>query len=157
MIDIVENIIATELREVLNSSLSLQLLKCYSKLYLNGAMPRACSRSQTNYYNQLKIDGLKRAKEMEEILNRTCALNEGICIYVKSLGMHLSNVNITDAIALKGIKEGFIKLSQFKRLPVNYVNSEAEIETTLQVETSNKIENEINNKGRKQKIKRKAK
>ena len=65
MIQEIEEILSKPVKEVINSPLSLTLLKIYSTLYLGGGQPRWCERSQTSYYNQLAIDGLKKAKQME--------------------------------------------------------------------------------------------
>lgn len=119
MISDINEILSKDVKEVINSPLSIKLLKIYSALYLGGGQPRWCEKSQTSYYNQIAIDGIKKASEMnKEIIERTCELKSDIQIYVSSLGMHIMNSNITDKIAIEGLKKGYLKESNFVKLPI---------------------------------------
>ena len=119
MIDDINEILSKTAKEVIKSPLSLKLLKIYSTLYLGGGQPRWCEKSQTSYYNQIAIDGLKKAEQMEEsgILTRTCELDKDLLIQVTALQMHITHFNITDWLACEGLTKGFLKESQFVKLP----------------------------------------
>ena len=126
MVQEIEEILSKPVKEVISSPLSLTLLKIYSTLYLGGGQPRWCERSQTSYYNQLAIDGIKKAKQMENsgVLTRTCELKPDMLIYASSLAMHITKSNITDWIACEGLTKGFLKESQFIKLPDCWLNKD---------------------------------
>ena len=126
MVQEIELILSKDVKEVISSPLSLTLLKIYSTLYLGGGQPRWCERSQTSYYNQLAIDGLKKAKQMENsgVLTRTCELKKDMLIYVASLAIHITHSNITDWLACEGLTKGFLKESQFIKLPDCWLNKD---------------------------------
>ena len=126
MVSDIEEILSKTVKEVIGSPLSLKLLKVYSTLYLGGGQPRWCERSQTSYYNQLAIDGIKKARQMENsgVLERTCELKPDMLIYVASMAMHITKSNITDWIACEGLTKGFLKESQFVKLPDCWLNKE---------------------------------
>lgn len=116
MIEQIKTILSKPVEEVINSPLSLVLLKCYSVLYLNGGQPRACAVSQRGYYAQIARDGLQKAEIME---NKTCRLVDGIH-WVRALADHFSNANITDEVALKCLAEGWLLERHFITLPEGY-------------------------------------
>lgn len=116
MVEQVKQILSKPVEEVINSPLSLVLLKCYSVLYLNGGQPRACAVSQRGYYAQIARDGLQKAEIME---NKTCKLVDGRH-WVKPLADHLTNSNITDEVALKCLGEGWLLERHFITLPEGY-------------------------------------
>ena len=57
---------------------------------------------------------------MENNLNRTCELKTSDILYISPMHMHVSNVNITDEMALKCLENGWLKPECFKTLPENY-------------------------------------
>lgn len=116
MTEIVNEILSKSVEEVINSPLSLTLLKCYSVLYLNGGQPRACAVSQRGYYAQLQRDGLQKAEIMD---NKTCKLVDGIH-WVKPMADHISNANITDEIATECLTKGWLLERHFVTLPEGY-------------------------------------
>lgn len=154
MVQEIEEILSKPVKEVINSPLSLTLLKIYSTLYLGGGQPRWCERSQTSYYNQLATDGLKKAKQMENsgVLERTCELKPDMLIYVSSLAMHITKSNITDWIACEGLTKGFLKESQFIKLPDCWLNKD-EVKDPIKNEVSETqhISAKIETRGRKSK------
>ena len=154
MVQEIEEILSKPVKEVISSPLSLTLLKIYSTLYLGGGQPRWCERSQTLYYNQLAIDGLKKAKQMENsgVLTRTCELKPDILIYVSSLAMHITKANITDWIACEGLTKGFLKESQFIKLPDCWLNKD-EVKEPIKNEVSETLHTsaKIETRGRKSK------
>ena len=152
MVQEIEEILSKPVKEVISSPLSLTLLKIYSTLYLGGYQPRWCERSQTSYYNQLAIDGLKKAKEMKEIIERTCQLKPDLLIYVASLATHITHANITDWLACEGLTKGFLKESQFIKLPDCWLNKD-EVKEPIKNEVSETqhISAKIETRGRKSK------
>ena len=123
----IDEVLQKEVKEVISSPLSLKLLNIYSILYLGGSQPRWCERSQTSYYNQIASTGYQKLNEMKEILNRTCELKPDMLIYVSSLAMHITSANITDWIACEGLTKGFLKESQFIKLPDCWINKVEEV------------------------------
>ncbi len=141
MVADIEEILSKDVKEVISSPLSLKLLRICSTLYLGGAQPRWCEKSQTNYYNQLAIDGLQKAKTMIEISERTCQIKEDACIFITDLQQHITNGNITDSIACEGLTKGWFKESLFIKLPECWVNKDepkAEIAGEQETETTQK-------------------
>lgn len=126
MIELVKEVLSKDVEEVIKSPLSLSLLKCYSTLYIGGAIPRGCSVSQRNYYNQLSIDGIKKAEMMKEVLDATCIFKENIMPFISALQIHITRANCTDALAIEGLKKGWLKESQFDKLPDAYVKAKEE-------------------------------
>lgn len=123
MLEDVEKILNNDVEEVIKSpQLSLSLLKCYSKLYLNGAQPRVCAVSQRKYYSQLKIDGMAKAKIAQDVKDRTCVPKwKGNC-YSSKACKHYNSDMITDGQAIDALEKGFLMESQFNKLPENYGN-----------------------------------
>lgn len=124
----IELIISKDVEEVVNSPLILTLLRVYSLLYLNGQQPRACGQCQRGYYSEIKSNGLLKFSQMESNLNRTCELVTNDILYITPMHMHISNVNITDEMALTCLENGWLKPACFKKLPENYkVNTHVDI------------------------------
>ncbi len=159
----IEEILSKDVKEVINSPLSIKLLKVYSTLYLGGAQPRWCAKSQTTYYNQIAINGLQKLKAMKDIIERTCELKNDMLIYASSLAMHITNANITDWIACEGLTKGFLKESQFIKLPDCWLNKEEVKEpikdeiiedNNIVLESVQPTANKIETRGRKSKYNR---
>ena len=155
MISEIQEILSKDVKEVISSPLSLKLLKIYSTLYLGGAQPRWCEKSQTSYYNQLAVNGLQKAKTMSEILERTCQIKEDSCVFITDLQQHITNGNITDWIACEGLTKGWFKESLFIKLPDCWLNkdepkskskTETETEAEAEAETETETETETTKK-----------
>lgn len=119
----------TEVKEILNNDvevvikspqLSLSLLKCYSLLYISGAQPRACARSQRDYYRKLQIDGIMRAELAEKVKARTCVPAWNGLKYVRKACKHYSNLTVHDEQAIDALERGFLKEADFSVLPDGY-------------------------------------
>lgn len=137
MLNDIQEILSKDVKEVINSPLSIKLLKIYSTIYLGGAQPRWCAKSQTSYYNQIAIDGIKKLNAMKDILNRTCELKPDMMIFSSQLAIHITNANITDRIACEGLTKGFLKESQFIKLPDCWVNKN-EVKEPIEDDVSEK-------------------
>ena len=120
MVNLVSEVLSHSLGEVVSSPLVLKLLSAYSKLYLNGKQPGTCGRCFEKYYNQLKMNGIMKAKEYEETKNRTCVPAWNGNMYIHKLCRHFNNENITDKQALMLLNEKHVKESAFKTLPDGY-------------------------------------
>jgi hypothetical protein len=119
---IVNEILSYEVGEVISTPLSLKLLKCYSALFLQGGQPRFCARSQTSYYQQIKLEGLKRAELLEAVQMRTCKPKfEGIKWFY-STGENVNDEWITDEQAISLLNRGLLTENDFITLPINYNN-----------------------------------
>lgn len=153
MIDEIKLILSKDVREVIKSPLSGQLLKIYSTLYLGGGQPRWCEKSQTAYYKQIAIDGIEKATKMGlETINKTCELKPDILIHITALQMHVSNANITDKIAIEGLQKGWFKESNFVKLPETAVKAEPKKEespeNTISLEAVTEEETKVERRGR---------
>lgn len=122
MLKEINEILSKDVEEVIASPLSLQLLRIYSKLYLNGGQPGVCAKSQRLYYNKLKEDYQMNT----EILNRTCVPNFEGLKYIPGVfkdgkliagHVHVMGATLTDAQAIKYLENGVLKESDFKVLP----------------------------------------
>jgi hypothetical protein len=139
MVEDVGKILRTDIREVVASPLSVLLLKCYSVLYLNGGQPRFCEASQRKYYNQLKVDGMERAKLLEAVKSRTCEPAWNGLKYYPATGEHINNEWITDEQAIKYLKLGLLKERDFITLPKLYkVNETIEPQHNAKVDSKPK-------------------
>ena len=114
----IELIISKDVEEVVNTSLVLTLLKVYSILYLGGSQPRACGQCQRGYYAEIKSNGLKKLEIMKDSIERTCELKTNNLIYISALHNHVSNINITDQMAIQCLKNGWLKEADFAKLPI---------------------------------------
>lgn len=137
MIAAVSEILNNEVEAVLKDGrLSLMLIRCYSTLYLNGGQCRVCAQSQREYYRQLQINGLEKAKHME---NKTCQLPDEALHYIRGLGnKHISNANITDDEAIICLTNGWLKERHFLKLPDTWVTAPI-IETVKVIEQPDEI------------------
>lgn len=113
--DEVNELINSDVEEIIKSSASLDLLKIYSILYLNGAQPRTCASSIRNYYFELKKTGIMKAEKLEAIKNRTCKPKWNGLRLIN--GDHFSNEWITDEEAIKLLQRGYLNESDFDVLP----------------------------------------
>jgi len=110
----VSEILSYSVDEVLQSrQLTLAILKTYSKLYLNGAAPRGCSKSIRGYYSQLTQCNVK---EKDIIMQKTNKFKR----LVFTEGMHYSDANLTDEKAIDFLNRGILKPEDFLTLPVGY-------------------------------------
>ena len=131
MVELINQILSKDVEEVISSPLSLSLIKCYSVLYCGGQQVRVCAVSQRGYYQQLKINGLKKAMEQQD---KTCKLANDDLYYIRAIGGHLSNSNITDETALMCLKNGWLKEKHFEKLPDAYLNAQQEEQTVSDIE-----------------------
>jgi len=124
----VKYLLSRNVEDIIASTDSLDLIRCYSMLYLNGQQCRYCAASQKSYYNELVKTGLQKAKEMDEAKNRTCVPNWGKgctnnnglkCIRQDGNAFY-SSLYITDAQALSLLNRGLLSESDFDVLPEGY-------------------------------------
>jgi len=71
----VTRLLSMEVEAIMSSTASLDLIRCYSFMYLVGAQPGGCEASQRRYYTELNLTGLQKAQEMDELQKRTCKPN----------------------------------------------------------------------------------
>ena len=128
MIEIVKNLIGREVEEIISSPLSLQLLKVYSYLYLHGAQPRTCAKSQRKYYQQLKINGIELATKYDKAMARTCKPRWRGLRFIRKIASHVSSENITDEQAIKYLESGVLRSEDFEILPATFQIEEIKVE-----------------------------
>jgi hypothetical protein len=112
--DDVLEVLNVEFKGVVSTPLSLKLLHCYSLLYLNGGQPKFCERSQRLYYNQLKIDGMKRAEKFDAGKERKYTPNWEGCKTVVATGQVLNSATITDEQIAYYLSIGILKPKDLK-------------------------------------------
>jgi len=112
----VSDILSYSVDEILQSrQLTLSILSIYSKLYLNGAAPRGCSRSIVGYYVELQKSNIK---EKDIIMKKTNKFKK--LIYIALEGMHFSDANMTDEKAIQFLDANILKKEDFITLPEGY-------------------------------------
>lgn len=118
MIGLVKKILSKDIEEIISSSVSLDLLKCYSILYLNGGQPNSCELSQRKYYKQILFNGLQKAKLMEEIKEKTHKIiRKGLLYAGKPFCKHFNLQTLTDKQAADLLEAGYLKKEHFTILP----------------------------------------
>ncbi len=120
MFVIVQEVLGSDVGEVLSSPLLLKLLSAYSALYLNGGNPSYCGDCHRKYYYQLKKDGLMKAQEYDAAQNRTCEPAWRGLMFIHKLARHYNSELLTDEQAIKLLQAGHLKESDFKKLPEGY-------------------------------------
>ena len=126
MLATVEKILSMEVEAVISSPASLDLLKCYSKLYLGGASPRTCAVSQRTYYDELKKTGINRAKRYDMAQIRTCEPKHKGTIMVRGYGFVICS-QMTDEVALYLLNNKMLNESDFIKLPESYSQKQAKV------------------------------
>lgn len=132
MVENVRKILDNDIQEIIKSpDLSMLLLVTYSKLYLNGSQPRSCERSQREYYNKLKQNGMEKAAQ-----KKTCVAKYKGLRFFNKLQAHVNMATISDQDALKGLIGGYMKEDDFITLPEDYKKkTEPKKKTTKKKET----------------------
>lgn len=133
MVERVKKLLSMEVGEIISSPQSIELLKVYSLLYINGGQPRTCSRSQKRYYDELTLTGLEMATKYNKLMERTCKtkLGENELRYI--WGDFYTDAQITDAVAIKLLDNGGLTESDFEKLPDGYKMAKPEpIKTTTE-------------------------
>lgn len=120
MIDTVKEILGKSVEEVIASSTSLKLLRCYSLLYNNGNEVRWCAAYQREYYSQLSINGILMAEKFDETNKRTLQPAWDGLKYIHSEGGHYNSLLITDEQAIRLLNEGKLRESDFVKLPEGF-------------------------------------
>ena len=126
MLATVEKILSMEVEAVISSPASLDLLKCYSKLYLGGASPRTCAVSQRTYYDELKKTGINRAKRYDMAQIRTCEPKHKGTFQVRNYGFVISS-QMTDEQAIYMLNNKLLTESDFIKLPDGYSQKQAKV------------------------------
>lgn len=126
-VELVKDLLSKDVEAVIASTDSLNLIRCYSILYVEGRQCRGCADSQRGYYRQLFLTGLQKAKEMDKLNERTCKPNWGKgCTdnnglkFIHKEGRHYSSLYITDEQATSLLTRGLINESDFDVLPESY-------------------------------------
>ena len=128
LIDLVSKILAHDFGEVSTSPLIADMLSAYSKLYLNGTQPRLCGKCHKQYYEQLKLDGMKKAELYEKAKNRTCKPAWRGLKYINKLAKHFNNELLTDDQAVDMLNKGHLKEADFFVLPKGYNKPEKKVQ-----------------------------
>lgn len=119
MYETVKQLLSMEVATIISSPASLDLIKAYSKLYCNGALCRSCSEAQKEYYHQLKIDGLEKAKKYDMAQIRTCEPRHNGTIMVRNYGFVICS-QMTDQVAIYLLTNNMLTESDFVKLPDGY-------------------------------------
>lgn len=120
--ELVLSILVKPVGEVIASQASLDLIYCYSKLYLNGAQCSTCEVSMRKYYNELEKTGLVMAEKFDNLKNRTCKPAWNGNKYIPKAARHYSSEYITDDEAVDLLNRGILTANDFDTFPVGYNN-----------------------------------
>lgn len=116
MVATVEKLLSMDVEAVISGLASIDLLRCYSVLYLNGAAPATCGAKQREYFDEIRKTGLDKAKKYIMAKERTCKpKNNGILI-IRNYGTILAS-EMTDDVALYLLKNGLLTPSDFEVMP----------------------------------------
>ena len=126
MIEKVKQILAIPFDDLQNDKRVLLFLRIYSTLYLNGKSPGTCGKCQRDFYIQLQKNGIKMAINYEEIKNRTCEPNWDGLKYIHVTARDWNDKNLTDKDAVYLLEKGYLKESDFKILPIEYLEKAVE-------------------------------
>lgn len=127
MIEKLKELLSKDIEEIISTPLSLDLLKVYSTLYLYGEKPNTCAKSQRSYYNQLKINGMDKAKQNTQ---RTCKPNWKGNLYIPKEARHFNDLHITDEEAIRIIERKHISEDKFSILPEGFKAKKVKTELT---------------------------
>jgi hypothetical protein len=134
MLKEVNEILSKNESEVLrDTSLSQMLIKCYSKIYVNGSSVKGCEDSRRKYYRQLQINGIEMAKKMEKVIDRTCKPAFKSSIYSTVIYKHINPDYLDDQTAAMYLMNGILLESHFEILPESYLNSKRIVETKQEI------------------------
>lgn len=134
MLSDIKLIKSTPFSELVSSEKVLTLLKVYSELYLNGQNPGGCEKCLRTYYNQIMQNVEQQLIIYEEIKKRTLIPNWKDVKYIS--GAFYDSATITDKIALSALKHGFLKESNFIKLPDGYKVAEIAIEQNTPIKSA---------------------
>ncbi|MDG3581771.1 hypothetical protein [Galbibacter pacificus] len=123
-LDELKKIVSDGLDEVHNNiSNKEKVVKYYKYLYKSqGCKCKIPNVDINNMFNKLKDDGIKK---LEEIENRKFHLRDNV-IPIRVKGVNIDNVNLTDELAMKLLKENENRISLFKIKPENWQEVVAE-------------------------------
>jgi len=153
-----KELLTKDIQDIIKSpELSMFLIKTYSDLYLNGAQPRTCAKSQENYLKELKINGMEKVNRKNIPSFQGVKFVNSIVKDGKTITMHqhISSNNLTDKKAIELLTSGALKESDFKVLPyekkeVEIIYKEKEVKDTY---TINEIKAVMVNGNYKEKVK----
>lgn len=139
-----------DMEAIISSPVSLDLMRCYSLLYLNGLQCRGCSSSLRGYYRQLMHDGITKAMDYEKIKARTCKPAWNGLKFIHAEARHYSNEYLTDDQAIVLLERGHLTEKDFVTLPNGYLQPNKPIEQS-EVNSDQVEETEKPKRGRKPK------
>jgi len=91
------------------------LLSLYSKLYMRGSNPGGCESCHKQYYHEICLTGIERAKQYEAMEKRTLTPNWNGIKYVR--GAFYDSEMISDEQALDALINEGLTDNHFKKLP----------------------------------------
>jgi hypothetical protein len=124
MLNIVNKLLNTGIEEILkDASLSLELVKTYSTIYVNGSQVKGCQDSKRKYFRQLQINGIEMAQKMEKVIDRTCKPNFKGSLYSTIIYKHINPDLLNDELASFYLLNGILNESHFEILPQSYLEN----------------------------------
>lgn len=126
-----------DVESIISSPASLELIRCYSKLYSNGNPCPSCAAAQRGYYEALKQDGIEKANLYNKVMTRTCKPKFKGIVQISKYGM-VNAETMTDEVALYLLNNKLLTESYFEKLPEGY-KVEKEIEPVNEVVETTKV------------------
>lgn len=120
MVENVKELLSKSFEEIEGSSLIINLLTIYSKLYLNGADPGSCGQCHRDYYIQLKLNGMEQAEKYLEAQNRTCKPSWSGLKYIRTTAKHWNDQLLTDKEAIYLLENKHLEIKDFEVLPADF-------------------------------------
>lgn len=103
-------------RVINDPALLIEMLRIYSKIYLNGKPCELCKHKHIIYFNQLKTNGLKI---LEKMADQQFILKDNVLIDIRGKGQ-FTKYNMSDEIAIERLRQFPQRIDEFESYPENW-------------------------------------
>lgn len=103
-------------RVINDPALLIEMLRIYSKIYLNGKPCELCKHKHIIYFNQLETNGLKI---LEKMADQQFILKDNVLIDIRGKGQ-FTKYNMSDEIAIERLREFPQRIDEFISYPKNW-------------------------------------
>ena len=117
MYEKLKELLSKDRDEVINSALILDLLKIYSKIYLNSKPCAICTKLHIKYYDRLKREGLAILKRMAE---QQFILKDNKVIHDWETGRTYTKYDMTDEYAIARLRKFPKRIDEAEKYPENW-------------------------------------
>ena len=103
-------------RVINDPALLIEMLRIYSKIYLNGKPCELCKHKHIIYFNQLKTNGLKI---LEKMADQQFILKDNVLVNITGKGQ-FTKYNMSDEIAIERLRQFPQRIDEFESYPENW-------------------------------------